>query len=334
MRYCGMDVSDLSSNICISDERGKIFAEKVVMNDSDGIRQFFGKEEGMVVGLEACGISAWLAKEIEKYGHKVHVMDPRSIEAMTKGRKTDRIDARLLVQVLRGEWYREVHQKSEASRQIRSMVMARSSLVQIETKLAVQIQGLMKHWGLRVGSSNKAAFYDRILVGLERIPDLGVIIKPLMEGLVAIRKQLKIVDGLLREASNKNSKALLLMTVPGVGPVVAMAYLATIDDAKRFKVSRQVGAYLGLAARVYQSGETKRYGRITKHGDEVLRGYLLMAANSVLSKGKHWTKLKAWGLRLSKKKGYSKAKVAVARKLSVIMHRMLIDGRPFDYALA
>lgn len=334
MRYCGIDVSDVSSRIHVIDEAGKKVEEAVMMNDVDSIRRFFTGRECMTVGLESSSISAWLAEEVGRYGHDVRVMDPRSVEALTKGKKTDKVDARMLARVLRMGLYREVYKKSREARLIRCMVVARANLVEVETRMSLTIQSITKHWGIRVGSSRKAVFFDRIEAGLKRMPELKEIINPLVNGLVGIREQIKGLDSLMAKASRRNANSKLLMSAPGVGPVVAMAYLAAIDDAKRFNRSKKVGSYLGLAARVNQSGESCRYGRITKQGDAVVRGYLLMAANSILTKCGRVTRLKSWGLGLVKKKGYAKAKVAVARKLSVIMHRMLLDGKTFDYALA
>jgi len=282
MRYCGMDVSDRSSRICIIDEAGEVLHEGLVMNDTDGLRQFFERAEPMVVGIEACGTSAWLAEEISRYGHVVKVLHPQSIEALVKGRKTDRNDARMLAQVLRGGWYREVHQKSRDSRWLRSLIQARSKLVMTESSISVQIQGLMKHWGLAVGSSRAADFMGRIEGRLMQEPKLEAIIRPLMDALTGIQEQLKRLTKVLKEASRGNDDAAILMTHPGVGPVTAMAFIGTIDDPGRFKKSRPVGAYLGLTARVNQSGELDRRGRITKNGDAVLRSYLLTAAHALL----------------------------------------------------
>lgn len=334
MRYCGMDVSDRSSRICIIDEGGEVIHEGLVMNDPDGLRQYFEGMEPMVVGIEACGTSAWLAEEIGRYGHEVKVVHPQSIEALVRGRKTDRNDARMLAQVLRGGWYREVYQKSREARWLRSLIQARGQLAMTESRISVQIQGLMKHWGRAVGSSRAADFIDRVEERLTQEPMLGGILRPLLDALMGIREQLKRLTALLKATSRGNADAALLMTHPGVGPVTAMAFLGTIDNPERFEKSRQVGAYVGLTARVNQSGEVDRHGRITKNGDAVLRGYLLTAAHAILRKGTRFCKLKAWGLRLAKKKGYSKAKVAVARKIAVHLHRMLIDRRPFDHALA
>lgn len=334
MRYCGMDVSDKSSTIHIIDEEGAVLRRGTVFNDPDGIRQFFEREDKMIVGIEACGISARLASDIERYGHEVKVLHPQSIEALTKGRKTDRNDAEMLAQILRGGWYREVHKKSVDARLLRTLLGARGKVVEMQTQIANEIQGYMKHWGSPVGSSRKADFYEKINKALTRLPELKGIIEPLVKILEEVRLQLKELDRQIENQAKASADAKIAMSHPGVGPVVAMAYLATIDNVSRFRASRQVGAYVGLTARVYQSGETTLYGRITKTGDKLLRGYLLMAANALLTKSRKHCRLKAWGLRLSKKKGYSKAKVAVARRIAVNLHRMLIDQKSFDYAIA
>lgn len=334
MRYCGMDLSDKSSTIHIIGEDGTVLHRGTVLNDPDGIRQFFEGQDKMIVGFEACGISTQIALEIEQYGHEVKVLHPKSIEALTKGKKTDKNDAKTIARILRGGWYREVHRKSGDARLLRTLLGARAKLVEIQTRLANEIQGYMKHWGRPVGSSKKAEFYENISNALERLPELKGIIGPLVKVLEEVRLQLKDLDKQIEDQAKESSDAKIAMTHPGVGPVVAMAYLATIDDVSRFKASRQVGAYVGLTARVYQSGETTVYGRITKEGDKLLRGYLLTAANALLTKSRKHCKLKAWGLKLSKKKGYSKAKVAVARRISVNLHRMLADQKSFDYAIS
>lgn len=334
MRYCGMDVSDKSSTIHIIDEAGAVVHRGMVFNDSDGIRQFFGREGKMEVGIETCGISARLALEIERYGHEVKILHPQSIEALTKGRKTDRNDAEMLAQILRGGWYREVHKKSAESRVLRTLLGARGKLVEVQTQLTNEIQGYLKHWGCSVGSSRRADFYRKIDEALERLPDLKGIMGSLVKVLEAVRSELKALDKQIEDQAKASAQGRIAMSHPGVGPVVAMAYLATIDDVTRFKASRQVGAYVGLTARVYQSGETTLYGRITKEGDRLLRGYLLTAAHALLTNSRKHCKLRAWGLRLCRKKGYSKAKVAVARRIAVNLHRMLVDQKPFDYAIA
>ena len=334
MRYCGMDVSDKSSAIHMLDEAGSVLRRGTVFNDPDGIRQFFEKEDKMIVGIEACGISARLALEIERYGHEVKVLHPQSIEALTKGHKTDKNDAEMLAQILRGGWYREVHRKSDDARLLRTLIGSRAKLVEIQTQLANEIQGHMKHWGHPVGSSCKPDFCGRISAKFKNLPKLQPIITPLMEVLETVRAQVKVLDKQVEGLAKENGDVAIAMTHPGVGPIVATAYLATIDDPSRFKESRQVGAYLGLTARVYQSGETTLHGRITKEGDKLLRGYLLTAANALLMRSGKNCKLKAWGLKLAKKKGYSKAKVAVARRIAVNLHRMLVDRKPFDYAIA
>lgn len=334
MRYCGMDVSDRSSTIHIIDEEGKSVHRGVVFNDSDGIRQFFGRQEPLRVGLEACGTSAYLAREIAKYQHEVRVLHPQAIEALTKGRKTDENDATMLAQVLRGGWYREVHQKSDAARVLRALVGVRAKCVEIQTQLANEIQGYLKHWGRPAGSSTRAQFGNRVRGVLAHLPDLGAIIEPLLESWEEMRRRVAEYDrqivAKLKEG-DEGKVAAALMTHDGVGPVTAAAFLGTIDDPSRFHASRQVGAYVGLTARVSQSGATMQMGRITRHGDPLLRSCLRMAAHVLLTKGGE-SKLKTWGLKLAKRRGYGKAKVAVARRIAVNLHRMMIEGKPFDPA--
>lgn len=332
MRYCGMDVSDKSSAIHIIDEAGQVLHRGTVFNDVDGIRQFFGDAETMRVGIESCGTSAHLAREIAKHGHEVRVLHPQAIEALTKGRKTDRNDAAMLAQVLRGGWYIEVHQKSSEARVLRALDGVRAKFVEIQTQLANELQGYLKHWGHPAGSSTKAQFGDRVRKSLGHLPELREILDPLLEAWEATRKRVAEFDRKVDARMKEREIAAILMTHPGVGPVTAMSFLGTIDDPGRFHSSRQVGAYVGLTARVFQSGETTQSGRITRHGDRLLRSHLLAAAHALLTKSRELSKLKAWGLHLAKKKGYAKAKVAVARRIAVNLHRMMSDGKPFDPA--
>lgn len=334
MRYCGMDVSDKSSTVCVINKEGSVIHRGNVFTDPDGLRKYFGREERMQVGIEAGGTSAHLAKVIASYGHDVKVLDPKTIKALTNGKKTDRKDAESLAKVLHIGWYCEVYQKSDSARLLRTLIGARGNLVDMHTRLVNEIQGYMKHWGLPVGSSNKAKFYERVYSRLEGFPELGLIIKPLMEVLIGVETQLDILDKQVVNASKESESAKIAMSHPGVGPVVAMSYIATIDNPLRFKKSRQVGSYAGLVSRVFQSGEVETHGRITKNGDAKLRGYLIAAAHSLLTGSRSNCKLKAWGLRLAKKKGYSKAKIAVARRIAVNLHHMLVNREMFDYAVS
>jgi transposase len=158
------------------------------------------------------------------------------------------------------------------------------------------------------------------------------VIRPLLAARKAIEEQLGDLDRKVLKLARHDRQVRSFMTVPGVGPVTALCFKATIDDPTRFKRSRSVGAYVGLTTRRHASGEVDWSGRISKCGDAMLRMYLFEAAGVLLTRVPKWSALKAWGMRLAKRNGLRKAKVAVARKLAVILHRMWIDGTEFNWS--
>ena len=161
-------------------------------------------------------------------------------------------------------------------------------------------------------------------------PELAAAVVPLLSARAAIEQQIADLDRKVMRLARNNAQARRFMTAPGVGPITALCFLATIDDPTRFKRSRSVGAYLGLCK--YASGEIDWTGRISKCGDKMLRSYLYEAANVMLTRVARWSALKAWGIRVAKRTGLRKAKVAVARKLAVVLHRMWIDGTEFKWS--
>jgi transposase len=163
-------------------------------------------------------------------------------------------------------------------------------------------------------------------------PELAAAVTPLLNARVAIEQQIADLDRKVMKLARDNAQVQQFMTAPGIGPVTALCFLATIDDPGRFRRSRNVGAYVGLTTRRYASGEIDWTGRISKCGDKMLRSYLYEAANVLLTRVAKWSALKAWGIRLAKRSGLRKAKVAVARKLAVILHRMWIDGTDFKWS--
>ena len=207
--------------------------------------------------------------------------------------------------------------KSIDAHLIHTLLIARSKLVEVRTKLSNQLRGVLKTFGLLVGKYSGRGFERRVRelvvgqVGLESIID------SLLNVWRCTCEQIQILDRFIRVQARSDEVCRRLMTAPGVGPVIALDYSAVIDDPKRFKKSSTVGAYLGLTPRPYQSGEVDKTGRISKCGDTLLRNYLYEAANVILSRVRKWSKLKAWGAKLAKRIGNRKAKVAVARKLGL-----------------
>ena len=214
----------------------------------------------------------------------------------------------------------------------RFIVLCRALLVKIKRDLENQIRGLLKNLGLVIGQAKMNVFSVRAAELAEARPELAAAVEPLLKAREAVGRQIADLDRKVMRLARNDAQVRRFMTAPGVGPITALCFLATIDDPTRFKRSRSVGAYAGLTTRRYASGEIDWTGRISKCGDKMLRSYLYEAANVLLTRVAKWSALKAWGVRLAKRSGLRKAKVAVARKLAVILHRMWIEGTEFNWS--
>jgi transposase len=195
-----------------------------------------------------------------------------------------------------------------------------------------QIRGLLKNLGLVIGRAKMTTFWARATELIADRPALAAAVEPLLKAREALERQIDDLDRKVLAMARNEPEVRRFMTAPGVGPITALCYFATIDDPTRFTKSRNVGAYVGLTTRRYASGEIDRTGRISKCGDAMLRSYLYEAANVLLTRVAKWSALKAWGMRVAKRSSLAKAKVAVARKLAVILHRMWIDGTEFNWS--
>lgn len=192
------------------------------------------------------------------------------------------------------------------------------------------IRGLLKIYGIKLGS--QTGFFSKVRQAIKNLDEtISLSMAALLEGLEGIEKALETLDKKLEEIGKKDEDCVRLMTVPGVGVITALTYKVALDDPGRFNTSETVGAYFGLTPRQYASGETNRNGSISKMGPKECRTMLYEAAQTLLTRVKKKGKLKSWGLKIAKKKSFKKAGVAVARKLAVIMHRMLVDRKEFYY---
>jgi transposase len=218
------------------------------------------------------------------------------------------------------------------SHSVRALLASRALLVKIKRDLENQIRGLLKNLGLVIGRAKFNVFAVRADELIAGRPELVAAVRPLLEARKAIEQQVGDLDRKVLKLARYDAQVRRFMTAPGVGPITALCFKATIDDPTRFKRSRSVGAYVGLTTRRYASGEVDWSGRISKCGDAMLRTYLFEAANVLLTRVPKWSALKAWGIKLAKRNGLRKAKVAVARKLAVVLHRMWIDGTEFNWS--
>jgi transposase len=247
--------------------------------------------------------------------------------------KSDRNDARGIAQLIRLGWFRPVHCKSMAAQEVRAMLTARK-LVQSKLRdVENSLRGILRGFGLKVGKATRNSFAGRIQELVGGHPSLEMITKSLLSVRAVLLDEFKAFERRVRLMARSNAKARLLMSTPAVGTIVALTYGAAIDDPARFKSSKQVGAHFGLTPKKHQSGETDRSGRISKIGDASVREALYEAAHVMLTKPiKGCSELKSWGMRIARRAGMAKAKVALARKLAVVMHRMLADNAPFNPA--
>jgi transposase len=229
-------------------------------------------------------------------------------------------------------WFKEVHVKDIDSHSVRALLASRALLVKIKRDLENHVRGLLKNLGLVIGRATGNVFAVRAEKLIVDRPELIAAVVPLLNARQAIEQQIGDLDRKVHELARHDTQVRRFMSVPGVGPITALCFKATIDDPTRFKRSRSVGAYVGLTTRRHASGEIDWSGRISKCGDAMLRMYLFEAAGVLLTRVPKWSALKAWGARLVKRNGLRKAKVAVARKLAVILHRMWIDGTEFNWS--
>src|SRR6202008_4782054 len=334
--YVGLDVSLKLTSICIVDRTGKVEREGVVASDPEAIATFIKLHATHVVrlGLETGATSTWLWTELNRIGLPVICIDARHAKAVLKMQinKSDRNDAAGIARIMQCGWYKEVRVKSMDAHAIRALLSSRALLVGMKRDLENQIRGLLKNFGLVIGRAKMNTFTAKAIELIDGQPVLAAAIEPLLKAREALARPIAGLDRKLLHLARSEPQVRRFMTVPGVGPITALCYLATIDDPARFKKSRNVGAYLGLTTRRYASGETDRTGRISKCGDTMLRSYLFEAANVLLTRVARWSALKAWGMRIAKRKSLRKAKVAVARKLAVILHRMWVDGTEFNWS--
>jgi|JI8StandDraft_1071087.scaffolds.fasta_scaffold97333_2 transposase len=331
--YVGLDVSLEETSVCILDAAGSITFEGKVDSNPAAIEQLLKLRAptAVKVGLETGPTSTWLWHELHAAGVPVICIDARHTQAALSMRinKTDRNDAQGLAQLMRMGWYREVKVKQLSAHVDSALLASRALIVSQRCDLENQIRGLMKNFGLRCKVTKGAGFERAVLLLVRHHQGLRDVLVPLLAARDALRKQEAALTAKVRERTLASPACRRLMTMPGVGSMTALAYSATIDDPTRFRHSESVGAYLGLTPRRYSSGETDRTGRISRCGDALARSYLYEAANVLLSRSTMTSSLKSWAQRIAKRSGAKKARVALARKMAVVLHRMWLDGTDF-----
>lgn len=337
MKHCaGLDVSVKETAICIVDETGKIVREAKLTTEPEEIVALLteGGFEYLRVGLEAGPMSQWMITDLLEAGLPVVCVETRHMKAVLKAQqvnKSDRNDARGIAQMMRVGLYKPVHVKTLASQHERMLLTSRKLLRGKLQDIENDLRGTLRNFGLRVGVVSAGHFEGRVRELVVGHPPLEAIVAPLLAVRRVLREQFAVLHKMVLDRVRRDRLCRRLMTVPGVGPVVALTFRATVDQPQRFARSKTVGAHFGLAPRRYQSGDTDYDGRVSKCGDAMMRTALYEAAQVLLTRTQKWSWLKAWGMRVARRRGGKKAIVALARRLAVILHRMWIDGSQFRW---
>jgi transposase len=336
--YAGIDVSLECSSLCIVDANGKIAREGKAASEPEALIAWLRSVDLSLtrIGLEAGPLSQWLYAGMREAGLAVELLETRHVRDAFKAMpvKSDRNDARGIAQLMRLGWFRAVHCKSMGAQETRAILTARKLLQQKLHDVEASLRGTLRGFGLKVGKTTPRRFAGRVKELVVGHASLAAIAEALLAVHAVLLREFNGFERRVRTMARHDTKAQLLMTTPGVGAIVGLTFASAIDDPARFKSSKQVGAHFGMTPKKYQSGETDYTGRISKNGDKGVRTALFEAAHVILTKRVKGSALKIWAMRLARRAGMKKAKVALARKLAVIMHRMLVDGTTFDFAAA
>ena len=337
--FVGLDVSLAETAICLVDADGIIIAEAKTPSEPDAISDWLTERDVPLsrVGLEIGGLSRWLCIELKARGWPTICIDPRRLRGLTKTMpvKTDKNDARAIAQVMRVGWFSIVHIKSTGSQHLRMLLANRKMLLVKQIDIENEIRGTLRVFGLKLsGRIQQAAFERQAMDLLSGHPELATMVRPMLIARTALREQCAVLHKMMLKAVRSDDTCRRLMTIPGVGALTAITFVTTIDDPARFERSRDVGAHLGLSPRKYASGEVDRNGPISKCGDSLCRTTLYQASLALLTRSQRWSSLKAWGMAVAKRRGMRRAVVAVARKLSIVMHRIWSDGTEFRWTRA
>jgi transposase len=314
---------------------GQILREAKVASEPVALVAYL-RETGLVftrVGLEAGPLSQWIHAGLAGAGFEAVLLETRHVKAVLRARavKTDRNDARGMAQMIRMGWFRPVHAKTVPAQEIRALLAARKQLQARLNDIELGLRGILRGFGLKLGDVARGRFEARVRELVAGQAMLEGLAEPMLRARAALRAEFAALHRQVLRIVRVDADCRRMMTVPGVGAIVAMTFKAAVDDPGRFKRSRDVGAHFGLTPKRYQSGEVDRSGHISKTGDAQVRTALFEAAHVMLLRVQRFSALKAWALRVARARGVKRAKVALARKLAVVLHRLWVDGTEFRW---
>jgi transposase len=335
--YAGLDVSDKQTHICVVDADGAVMRRDCVASDPEALAKWLKRHcAGLSrVVLETGPLSTFLYHGLAEHAVPVTCICARHAKKALSARvnKSDVNDAESLAQLARTGWFKAVHMKAGATHIDRAALKIRAQLMTSRNAMANQLRGMLKLFGLRMGNvttPNKRR--ERLDSLFTQRPDLKGVFTPLIESIEALEVQLASSSKVLDARAAADPVCARLMSVPGVGPITALTFKASIEDPGRFARGCDAGAYAGLTPRRSQSGERDYNGRISKAGDPLLRHALYEAANSLLVRVKRPFALQIWGRKIAETKGPKRARVAVARKLAILLHKLWQSDTEFRWA--
>jgi transposase len=329
----GCDLGDKRSEVCVLDAEGNVTMRASVRTTRKGMTEFFTRVAAHVV-IEVGAHSRWVAALLKQLGHRVTVANPRKVKLISENdNKTDRHDAELLARLGRADvkLLRPVEHRSPQVQADLAVPKARDILVATRTKLINHVRGTVKSFGERLAKCTAASFarQTRGLIPSQLKPAL----EPIYQALEKIDEQIRECDTMIERVAKRYPDVEVVSQINGVGVLTALVFVLTIEDKNRFEKSRMVGAFVGLRPRKSKSCNDDPQLRITKAGDPFLRRLLVTAANYVLGPFAKESDLRSWGQELAKRGGKNakkRAKVAVARKLAVLMHRLWVTGEVYE----
>jgi transposase len=329
----GMDVSDRFVHLCFLDLAGEIEEESRVSTSPEALTRRFQDSPRMRVALEVGTHSPWMGRLLGDLGHEVILANPSRLRSIYESNdKSDRVDAQMLARLARSDpkLLYPVEIRSEDCQRGLMVVRARRTLVETRTKLVNHIRGACKSLGVRLPKCDAQSFHRSVVSFVPE--DIVPVLEPLFRQLAFLEEEIKGFDRRIKEMASQLDGAEVLQSVDGVGELTAVTFLLTIGDPSRFRRSRDVGSYLGLRPKRSQSGEVDKQLRITRAGDTYLRSLLVSCAHRVLRESGPDSALRRWGMSIVARGGRGakkRAVVAVARKLSVILHRLWVTGEEY-----
>ena len=330
----GMDLGDRTSRCCVLNEEGEVVGAHGVATTRPGIKEAFGSLPASRIAIEVGTHSPWISRLLSTFGHEVIVANARKVRLISQsGRKNDNVDAQTLARLARvdPQLLSPVKHRSETAQTDKAAITVRADLVETRTKLVNAVRGVIKPFGERIAACDADAFEMNKLAGLPK--PLQEEVRPLVEVIEQLTKKIKAADKRIEQIAQRYPETKLLTQVYGVGSLIALTFVLTLDDPHRFRHSRDAGCYVGLQPEQRSSGNSQPQLGITRNGDRYLRCLLVQAAHCLLNQRAPDSDLKRWGTKLCSRGGKNarkRAVIAVARKLAVLLHRLWVTGEVYD----